>query len=220
MAEAPGLGSVAVYLDSLVLSRGLNKSGNHHSVLSCLPGADGIKETDHDYRKPRFLPMGQRKKFVKSLGTGICPAVFIGRAGEEVVIFAKGNGCTLAVYLGRAGNQHTFSVTGAEFEDRVGTVKDRFDRFHGLLHDEPHAHCACHVINAVGIPDQFFEQAVIENRIDDQFESVVSLEMLDVRVFAGRKVVDNGYLVSLADQFVGKMAADEAGSAGDKYFHI
>ena len=43
--------------------------------------------------------------------------------------------------------------------------------------------------------------------------------MLDVRVTSGRKVVDDRDLVAFADQFVGEMAADESGTAGDKNFH-
>ena len=98
-------------------------------------------------------------------------------------------------------------------------MKDRLDRLHRLFHDQPNADGTCHVINAIGLADQLFHQFGVQNRVDDQPEIRVVLEMRDVRITAGREVVDDRDLMAFGDKFVREMAADKSGSAGDKNLH-
>ena len=101
----------------------------------------------------------------------------------------------------------------------IGAAKDRLDRLNGSLHDQAHADRTRHVIDAVSLTDQLFHQLFVEYGVDDQTEVRSVFEVFNVRVAACREIVNNGDLVALSDKFVGEMASDKSGSAGDENFH-
>jgi hypothetical protein len=92
-------------------------------------------------------------------------------------------------------------------------MKDSFDRLNRLLHYQADAHRTRHMIDAIGLADQFFHQRLVKDRIDDQSKTFLIFEMLNVGITAGRKVVNNRDLVPVLNQPVRKVAADKSGSA-------
>src|SRR5690606_31951948 len=134
-------------------------------------------------------------------------------------LLAEGDRGTFTVNLGSARDEHAFAVAGAILQHDVGAVEDGLDRLDRLLHDQAYAYGARHVEHTVRITDQLFHESIVENRIDDETETLVPLEVFHVRVTSGREIVNDRDLVPLADKFVSEMAADEPGPACDEDLH-
>ena len=71
----------------------------------------------------------------------------------------------------------------------------------------------------IGIVHQLGEQWGIQHAAHDVVESGLALQVPNVPHGACREVIENGDLVSPAQQAVGKMRADESGTAGDQIMH-
>ena len=67
---------------------------------------------------------------------------------------------------------------------------------------------ACEVVDLIGF---YFEW--IGYIVTDEFEVIVPQQMTDVLFVAGEKVVEADDFVTLLDEFITKMAAEESGSS-------
>ena len=81
----------------LVFKGRLNEARHDHTVLAGLARADRVEQPDDHYRQAGFLPVCKSEKFIERLGAGVGPAMLIGGAGKEIVLFAKGNRSAFAV---------------------------------------------------------------------------------------------------------------------------
>jgi len=89
-------------------------------------------------------------------------------------------------------------------------------RFGRLFDDQPHAHRSREVINPVAFPDQLINQLFVADIVDVALETGSSLQMLDVAVRSGGEIVDHDHILSLFDQVIRQMRADEARSSRDQ----
>src|SRR5277367_4347540 len=71
----------------------------------------------------------------------------------------------------------------------------------------------------LGVVDQLREQGLIKNRVDEVLEAGIFFGLANVVHASGREIVDNGYIVLLAKQKVGKMRADETRPTCDQNAH-
>ena len=155
VAEAPGLGSVAVDLDRLADKRPLDHPRDHHPILAALPGADGVEKTDDHAVEPALLVQRQRKELVHRLRVGIGPAAGSCRPvdparvlGERLLL------AVVAVDLGRRCDQHPFAETGAVLEHVLRALDIGEERVPRLLDDQPDTHCCGEVVDDVALVDE------------------------------------------------------------------
>src|ERR1700716_3847144 len=93
---------------------------------------------------------------------------------------------------------------------------DRVDR---LFDDQLHSDGGREMEHDAAAVDELGEQPFVVDRVDEVLEPGPALEMPDVVYRSGRQVVENQDVVSLLEQRLGEMGADEPGSAGYQRTH-
>jgi hypothetical protein len=123
VAKAPRLCPVAVHIERLISQCRLHKPRHDHPVLPCLSRPDGVEKPCDNDGQTRFLVVSESEEFVERFCTGVCPAVFVGRAGQQIVFFPERDRDALAVNLARRGNEDAFAVFRTTAKHDIGAVK-------------------------------------------------------------------------------------------------
>ena len=105
------------------------------------------------------------------------------------------------------------------FENDLGAVHVGLDRIDGLLDDQLHADGRREMKDHVAAIDEFGEERLVVDRVDEVLEAGAALEVGDVVDRSGRQVVENQDLVPLLEQRIRQMGSDEPRAAGDQRSH-
>src|SRR3989338_8079250 len=110
-------------------------------------------------------------------------------------------------------------IAVCHFQDDLAAFYIRRKGFQGIVHNKLYSHGGGQMKYRVAAFGELIDQKLVEYSANDQMEILISLEVLDILVLAGRKVIENGHLMPFAHQFVSKMGTDETGSSGDQVMH-
>ena len=208
--EASPLRAVAEDRDRLALQTLRDEAGDHHPVTARLAWAHRVEQPRHHDGQPALVPVGQAEELVQRLGAGIRPAPRRRRPHHAVVALGEGDLDPLAVDLARRGQEHGPSVAGARLEHGVGAVDDRLDRLDRLLDDQLHAHGAGQVIDGRAFQDAALHDVRIAHAGHAQLEAGPAFQVGDVLEPARAQVVEHQDALTLGDQALRQMTADEA----------
>jgi hypothetical protein len=75
------------------------------------------------------------------------------------------------------------------------------------------------MIDDVALVNQFSKHSQVHDGIDYTPESAFTLQVLDVHDGSGRKIVQNGHIVSLLKQRLGQMGANKPSATRNKNVH-
>jgi hypothetical protein len=216
VAEASGLGAVAVHLEWFVTQGPLDESREHHAVVADLPGTHGVEEAGDHGAEPVLGVVGEREMLVDGLAHRVRPAADGGGAEDQVVVLAEGELGRLAVHLGTAGDQHAGAQGPAL---RVGEPQEGgrlldvgVDGADGVGDDEAHAHGRRQVEDAIeGRVRERPRQGVGQVRLQ---QGQPRVRLGQVHATAGREVVDHRDVIARGEEFPHQVRADEARPPG------
>jgi hypothetical protein len=101
------------------------------------------------------------------------------------------------------------------FKNHFSPVDVCLDRVHGLFDDQLDSDGGSQVEDNVTPVDEFGQERLVFDRIDEIFESRPPLEVGDVLHRTGREVIEHEHVMPVFEQGLRQMRADEAGSARD-----
>src|SRR6266849_1159441 len=200
IAEAAGLLAAAVDADDSVVEGGLDEIGENHSVAAGLARTDGVEQANDNDGEPFFLPIGERKKFVKGLGGGVAPAAFGGRAEDEIGIFMEGNVGVLAIDFGGGSGENDLLFFAGGFEDQLGAIYVGLDGLDGTFDDELDADGGGEMDDDIGIVDEFGKQLAIFDVVEVILHAVGRLKMANVFDAAGGEIVEQNDAVAAVEK--------------------
>ena len=104
----------------------------------------------------------------------------------------------LAVDLGCRRNDHELSLLVCVLEDDFGAVNVCLDRVNRLLDEQLDANGGGQMKDNIASIDEFCEQRLVTDGIDEIFETRLSLQMGDIFYRDGRQIVENYNLVPMS----------------------
>ena len=212
-AEGPGLGSLAVHGEVVALEGLDDEVGDDAPVVGEHAGAVGVEDAD-DADIDAVLAVVVKEE---GLG-GTLPLVVAGAQPDGVDVAPVGLGLGVDVGV-------SVDLGGGGLEDAglhpLGEAEavDRPD--HGGLHGLDGVEL---VVRRGGRAGQVVDAVDLElEGVDDvvpyELESGIPHEVPDVGLPPGEEVVEADDVVSLPDESVAEMGAEEAGPSGDQYTH-
>ena len=139
-----------------------------------------------------------------------------GSVDAPVVLRQRAFLAVVAVDLGARRDEHALVELVAVLEHRLGSAHVRDHRVHRLLDDQPHADRGGEVVDDVALVDELADDRRRQHRVDDEVEARPVAQLLDVAMSSCREVVEDEDLLSLLEQLLGQMRADEARTARDQ----
>src|SRR5262249_10279636 len=152
------------------------------------------------------------QELVERLGTGVAPAAFRRSAKHQGAILAEGDLRTQAIDFGSRGEQHLLALPSGLGEHDFGSVNIGLDGSDRAFDDQLDTDGGGQMADHVTAVYQLREHRLVVDAVDDQAESRVVLEVLDVVDFPGGEVVDDLDGVAPRQASVGEMRADEPGT--------
>src|SRR5215208_581707 len=217
MTEGTGLHAVAVDLARRTGERALDETRDHHPVLAGLLRPDGVEQSDDHAVKPPLLVEAEREELVDRLRVRVQPAALAHRAVDATIVLRqRAFLAVIAVHLGARRDEHALVELVAVLEDRLGAADVRDHRVHRLLDDQPHADRGSEVVHDVALVDELADDRGRQHRVNDEVEPRPVAQLLDVAMSPGREIVEDVDLLTLLEQLLGEVGADEAGTACDQ----
>ena len=125
----------------------------------------------------------------------------------------------VAVDLGARRDEHRPLEARAVLEHVLGALDVRKQRSAGLLDDQAYAYGSGQVVHDVAPVHELADDGLREHGVDHEVEALAVAEVEDVRLLAGREVVESEDFHSFVEEELGQVRADEARSAGDQGAH-
>src|SRR5215469_15815077 len=220
-AKTPALRTIPKHRDGPTRQRLVNECGHHHSVVTSLPRADGVEQSNDDGRQHFFSPVGERQKFVESLGAGVAPTSFVGSTDQQIVFFTKRKIPALAIDFGSRCQQNFLALLGGEFEKKFRGPDIGFNGSNWRVHDQAYSDGGREMEDCVDLIDQFSQSRAIQHRVDDITKTGMGSQVLNVLNGPGGKVIDNRDLIIVVrKKLFGQMRADESCSSCNQISHV
>ncbi len=220
VAEAARLVPVAEDLEPAAAERGADEARDHHPVAAALARADGVEEADDHAVEPALLVVGEREELVHRLRVGVGPAALRRRPVDAAgALVERRLVLVVAVDLRGRGDQDALAEAVALVEHVLGALHVRHERAHRLLDDQAHADGRGEVVDDVALVDELVHDGTREHRVHGEVEIAVLHQVLDVPARAGGEVVEDEDLLSVGEQQLCEVRADEPGPARDQRLH-
>ena len=164
--------------------------------------------------------VGEREELVHRLRVGVGPAALRRRPVDAArALLERRLVLVVAVDLRGRRDQDALAEAVALVEHVLRALHVGHERAHRLLDDQPHADRRGEVVDDVALVDELVDDRAREHRVHREVEVAALHQVLDVPARAGREVVEDEDLLSVREQQLGEVRADEAGPARDQRLH-
>ena len=156
---------------------------------------------------------------IERLGCGVRPSLRNGGTQSAIIVLVHRNTIRLAIDLAGAGDNDLAAVARARCEDVLGSPAVDEHRSERVGEDVGHSHGRSEMEHAVMGFDQIVDSILIEDGALDQTNRVDVRMLREVAAAPGGEIVEDGHRVTVVDQAVDEMAADEPSATGYQRLH-